>query len=139
MYILAQVAVVVHHWYDSCARFGRVAVVYTVYIRQYDERLSIHHRCHQPRQLVVVGKHKLCYAHGVVLVDDGQHAVFEHHVHACALVEILQSGREALLHGEYLPYVNAVFAEEVVVKVDELHLSYGRKELPLAYGIQLLS
>ena len=97
--------------------------------------VGLHHLCYQSRQLVVVGEHQLGHADGVVLVDDGQHTVLQHHAHAGLLVAVLLAGLEVLLHGEHLTHVDVVFAEEVVVQADELGLPQGGEQLALLHGV----
>ena len=100
-----------------CGVGGR-AVVDAVDVAQDNERLGVHHGRDEPRELVVVGEHQFGDRDGVVLVDDRQHAVGEHRLHAVALVEVLPPCGEALLGGEHLPADDAVFVEEVVVAVE---------------------
>ena len=71
----------------------------------------MHHLCYEPRELVIVGKHQLCQADGVVLIDDGYHPVVEHHLHAGLLIAEVFFGLEVALHRQYLSDVESVFAE----------------------------
>ena len=114
---------------------GGRAVVDAVDVAQDNQRFGLHHGRHESRKFVVVGEHQLGDRDGVVLVDDWDHAVGEHDLHAVALVEILPPCGEALLGGEHLPADDAVFVEEVVVAVQQLHLTYGREELAGRYGV----
>ncbi len=110
-------------------------VVDAVDVAQDDERLGVHHRRHEAREFVVVGEHQFGDRDRVVLVDDRDDARREHRLHAVALVEVLAPRGEALLGGEHLPADDAVFVEEVVVAVQQLHLSDGREELARRNGV----
>ena len=66
-----------------------------------------------------------------MLVDDRQDAILEHHFHAGTLVLITAFALEVLFCREHLSHVYVVFAKQVVVEVDELHLSHCREELTL--------
>ena len=90
------------------------------------------------RQLIVIGKHQLGDAHGIVLVDDREHVVFQHHLHAGLLILVLLLGTEILLHGQYLTYLDLVFAEKVVIETYEFHLSDGREQLALLLLIMIM-
>ena len=120
------------------ARCGvcRVAVVDAVDVAEDNQRLDVHHRGDQARQLVVVGEHQFRQRDRVVLVDDRDHAVFEHHRHAVLLVQVVAPRRKVLFGRQHLSAGDAVFAEQLVVVVDQLHLSDGRKELAGRNGIQ---
>ncbi len=111
------------------------SVVDAVDVAQDDERLGVHHRGHEAREFVVVGEHQFGDRDGVVLVDDRDDARGEHRLHAVALVEVLAPRGEALLGGEHLPADDAVFVEEVVIAVQQLHLSDGREELARRNGV----
>ena len=83
----------------------------------------MHHLSDESAQFVVIGEHKLGDTYSVVLIDDGEYAVFEHHVHTCPLVVVLFARLEVFLHGENLTHMDVVLAEEVVVETNEFHLS----------------
>ena len=100
-----------------------MTVVDTVDIGEQYEGIRIHHLGDQTTELIVIREHQLCDAYRIVLIDDGQHIVFQHHLHAGTLVLILFTRLEVLLHRQHLTYMDAELAEQVVVKTDELHLS----------------
>lgn len=57
--IFAEVAVVVDHRDDTRVLVGRIAVEDTVYIGENDQRVGVHHRCHESCKLIVIGEHQL--------------------------------------------------------------------------------
>ena len=60
----------------------------------------------------------------------------EHNLHALTLIVELLAWLKVLLHRQDLPHVDAIFAEEVIIKIDELDLTNGRKELALLDRIE---
>ncbi len=112
-------------------------VVDAVYVGENDELVGIEHGSDESGQLVVVGEHKFGDGDSVILVDDRNDAVVEHHAHAGTLVEVFAACGEALLHGEHLTDVQSVLAKEVVVVVYELCLSHSREQLPLLHAVEL--
>ena len=136
--IFSQIAVVVDHWYDARAGFLRISVVDAVDVTQDDKRVAIQHGGDEPRKLVVVGEHQFGDTHRVVFIDNGNDTVFKHHLHTCALVEILAACGEALFHREHLTYMAAILTEKVVVESHEFHLAKSREELSLLYAVELV-
>ena len=49
---------------------------------------------------------------------------------------IVALGAETLFERQYLPHVNAIFAEEFVISVHEFRLSHGGEELALINGVE---
>ena len=115
--------------------FFGVTVVDTNHIGKDDKRVGSHHRGKKSSQFVVVGKHQFGNTYGIVFVDNGYHAVFEHHADAVALVEVVAAGLEILLGGEHLPADDSPCVEEFVVAADQLHLPDGREELAGRNGV----
>lgn len=118
------------------AGFTGFPVVDAVDVAENDEGFGSHHGGNHAREFIVVGEHQFGYRHRVVFVDNGYHTVFEHHLHAVFLVEIVAACGKTLFHGEHLAAGNAVFAEEFVVAVDEFGLAHSRKELSGRYGVE---
>ncbi|CDB12025.1 unknown [Bacteroides sp. CAG:633] len=118
------------------AGVGRRPVVDAVYVAQYDEGLCVHHGGDKSAEFVVVGEHKFADGDGIVLVDDGDDTVLKHDGHAAFLVQVVAACAEALFHGEHLAYGYLVFAEELVIAVDEFGLAHGREQLALLDAIQ---
>ena len=108
----------------------------TIDIREQDQRLRIHHLRDESRQFIVIGKHQFGDAHRVVLIDDRQHIVFEHHLHTCLLVLVLFSRFKVFLHGQHLSDMDIKFPKEVVIESDEFDLSHSRKQLSLFYRVE---
>ena len=133
-----QVAVGCHDGDEFRILVFRITCIYAVDIAQQYQRFGVHHACYQSAQFIVIGKHQFSDAHGVVFVDDGYHAVFEHHLHTSLLVVILFAWVKVLTHGEYLSHVQSVFSEQVVVESNELHLSQCREQLSLLHGVQVM-
>ena len=73
--------------------------------------MRIHHGSYQSGELVIIGEHQFADGNGIVLVDNGNHSVFQHYGHAVFLVEIVATGSEVLFHGEHLPHRDTVFTE----------------------------
>ena len=92
-----------------------MTVVDTIYVWKQDKRVGFHHLGYQSRQLVVIGKHQLGHWYGIVLVDDGQHVILEHHRHTGTLVTILLTWFKILFHGQHLTYMDMELTEQVVV------------------------
>ena len=92
-----------------------MAVVDAVDIAQQDECVGLHHLSDEAAQLVVICEHQLSDADGVVLVDDGDDTIFQHHPHAGLLIAVLLTRLEVLLHGQYLSDMDMVLTEQVVI------------------------
>ena len=138
LYVLVEIVLRLHLADELAGWVVRVASVYAVDVAEQDEGLGVHHLGYETRELVVVGEHKTCETDGVVLVDYGYDAIVEHELYARLLVAILVASLEVCLHGEHLTDVETVLAEEVVVEVDELHLTHSREQLTLSYGVEVL-
>ena len=134
--ILAQVGAGLHLADDLRLGRGERTIVDAVDVAEDDEGVGVHHRGDETGELVVVGEHQFGDAHRVVLVDDGHHAILEHHRHAGTLVEVLAAGGETLFHREHLAYGDMVFAKEVVVEIDELGLTEGGEQLSLGHTVE---
>ena len=117
-------------------RVGGRAVVDAVDVAQDDERLYLHHRGYLAGQFVVVGEHQFAERDGVVLVDDGDDAVLQHHPHAVLLRQVVAARGEVFLDREHLSHGDAMLAEELKVAVDELGLSHGGEQLSLVDIVQ---
>ena len=102
---------------DSGGRIGGWTVVDSVYVTQDNQCLRIHHGSDQPGKFVIVREHKLADRNRIILIDDGDDAVFEHHRHAVLLIQIMAAGTEVLFGSQHLTYCNAVFTEKFVVAV----------------------
>ena len=76
---------------EACLGIAGTAGVYPIDIAQNDEAMGIHHGSYQSGEFIVVGKHQFRHTHSIVFVDNGDHSVVEHHLHAGTLVEILLS------------------------------------------------
>ena len=111
LYLLARLYAGDH---GGCRVVGR-AVIHSVDIGEYHERLGTDHAGDEAGQFVVVGEHQLGDAHSVVLVDDGQDMALEHDLHAALLVVVFLSLVEILLHGEHLAHGYAVVLEQSVI------------------------
>ena len=96
----------------------------------------MHHTGHKSGELIVVGEHQFGDRHRVVLVDNRNDIVLNHHADARLLVLVLAFGDEVLFHRQHLTNVDAIFAEERIVEVHELHLSHSRVELTLFDAVQ---
>ena len=135
-YVAAHVVAQTHLTNHLAARLGGIAVVEAIDAREQDKHFGAHHSGNKAGEFVVVREHQLLDANGVVLVDNGQDAVFQHHLHAGALVLVRALALEVLLCREHLPDVYVVFAKEVVVEAHEFHLPQRREELALLYGVE---
>ena len=87
------------------------SLVDAVDVAEDNQDLRIHHGSYQSGELVIIGEHQFANGNGIVLVDNGNHSVFQHYGHAVFLVEIVAAGSEVLFHGEHLPHRDAVFTE----------------------------
>ena len=121
--ILTQISTWCHRADNLRLRVVGMSIVDTVDIGEQHEGVGIHHLGDQTTELIVIREHQLCDAYRIVLIDDGQHVVFQHHLHAGTLVLILFARLKILLHRQHLTYMDAELTEQVVVKTDELHLS----------------
>lgn len=111
LYVRGQVFAVLYLTDDFRCRVGRRAVVDAVDVAEDNQDLRIHHGSYQSGELVIIGEHQFADGNGIVLVDNGNHSVFQHYGHAVFLVEIVAAGSEVLFHGEHLPHRDAVFTE----------------------------
>ncbi len=134
--VLADVGIVADDGDELRVGVGGVACVDAVDVAEQDEQVGRHHGGDETRELVVVGEHQFGDRYGVVLVDDGHHALLQHHLHTVLLIEVMPARAERLLGGEYLPAGNAMIAEEFVVLVDEFGLTDSGIELALIDGIE---
>ena len=107
-----------------------------VNIGEQNQQFGIKHTGNQTRQFVVVSKHQLGNAQGIVLIHDGQYTVFQHHGHTVSLVEIFMTGREIFLHGQHLTHLDALLPKEIIIQVHELHLTHCRIELALLDAVE---
>ena len=135
-YVVADVVARLYAAYDFAAWLRGIAVVEAIDTSQQDKRLCPYHLGDEAREFVVVREHQFLDADRVVLVDDGQHAVLQHHLHAGFLVLAGALAQEVILGGQHLADVYVVLAEEVVIEIDELDLPHGREELTLFYGVE---
>ena len=111
-------------------------VIDAINIGEQDERVGLHHLGNEAGEFVVIRKHQLSDGNSVVLVDDRQDIVLQHHCHAGSLVTVLFARFEVLLHGKHLPDVDAELAEQIVVESHKFHLTYCGEKLSLLYGVE---
>ena len=113
-------------------------IVDAVNIAEQYQRVCLHHLGDEAAEFVVIGKHQLGDADGVVLIDDRQHVVLKHHGHTSTLVTVLLAWLEVLLHRQHLAHVYVVLTEQVIVETNKFYLTESRVQLSLFHGVQLM-
>ena len=114
-------------WRNGLYQFGSRIVgmpgIDAIDVREQDERVGLHHLCDEAGEFIVIGKHQLGNADGIILIDDGKNVVLEHYGHTGLLITVLFTRLEVLFHSEYLTNVYAELAEQVVVETNEFDLT----------------
>ena len=105
-------------------------------VRQENQRVGFHHLCDEAGEFIVIGEHQLSDTHSVVLIDDRQYVVLQHHRHTGLLIPVLLTWSEVLLHRQNLTYMDAELTEQVVVEAHEFHLSDSGEQLALFHGVE---
>ena len=113
----------------------RVSGVQAFLVGQDDEGICFDQVGHQSAQGVVVTKLDFIVDHGVVFVDDGQHAVREQSQQGGSGIEVTLAVGEVGVREQHLGRAQTVFAQLGFVHLSQTHLPYGSGGLQL---VQLL-
>ena len=100
--VFFQITVIGNHWDNSGMRVLWVAIIDAVYISQNDKRITAHHRCNEPGELIIICKHQLGNAYRIIFIDDRYNPIAEHDIHAGTLIKIFTTGRKTFLHCKHL-------------------------------------